>query len=113
MKKIIVIAGSVFWLLVSGGLFAADWTSLEKNTGSGLYQEKCGMCHRDGGMGTGILARRLPAELAQLENREDLQSVFIETVVRNGFGIMFPMSRGEVSDAQLETIIDYLAVADQ
>jgi mono/diheme cytochrome c family protein len=84
------------------------WISLEKTTGSGLFQEKCGMCHRAGGMGTGILGRRMSAELSLLENRKDLKGPYIQNVVRGGFGIMFPLSRGEVSDKQLEKIIDYL-----
>jgi cytochrome c5 len=89
------------------------WISLEKTDGQGLFGEKCGMCHGDAmGMGTGILGRRMPAELALLENREDLQGTFIETVVRSGFGVMLPLSRGEVSDAQLVAIIDYLAAED-
>jgi mono/diheme cytochrome c family protein len=82
--------------------------SLEKTSGTELFGEKCGMCHRAGGMGTGILARRMTPELALLENRMDLQGPFIETAVRAGFGVMFPISRGELSDAQLDTLITYL-----
>lgn len=89
-----------------------QWVSLEKTGGEELFQEKCGMCHRAGGMGTGILARRMSAELALLENRRDLEGTFIDTVTRNGFGIMFPISRAEVSDDQLQTIIDYLMKED-
>jgi cytochrome c5 len=87
---------------------AQQWSSLEKTAPAELFGEKCGMCHRAGGMGTGILGRRMTPELALLENRDDLQSAFIETVVRSGFGVMFPLSRGELSDAQLQTIIDHL-----
>ena len=89
------------------------WVSLEKTSGPELFREKCGMCHGDAmGMGTGILGRRMPAEQALLENREDLQGTFIETVIRGGFGVMLPISRGEVSDTQLAAIIDYLAMED-
>ena len=83
--------------------------SLARRGGEGLFTEKCGMCHRESGMGTGLLGRRIEGELAQLENREDLNADFISTVVRNGLGNMMPLSRGEVSDAQLETIATYLA----
>ena len=90
-----------------------EWTSLEKTGGQGIFKEKCGMCHGDAmGMGTGILARRMAPEAALLENREDLQGPFIENAVRSGFGVMFPMSRGEVSDRQLQAIIDYLVGED-
>lgn len=95
------------------GLAQDGWVSLEETGGPGLFHEKCGMCHGDAmGMGTGILARRMPAERALLENREDLEGAFITTVVRDGFGVMFPMSRGEVSDEQLAAIVAYLAGED-
>ena len=87
---------------------AEEWVSLEKADGAALFGEKCGMCHRATGMGTGILARRMSAELALLENRTDLQAEFVRTAVRKGFGVMFPISRGEVSDPQLDTLVAYL-----
>ena len=95
------------------GAAAEEWTDLTQTGGESLFGAKCGMCHRANGMGTLILGRRLEAERALLENREDLQGAFIETVVRNGFNIMFPMSRGEVSDEQLQQIIEYLTEEKQ
>ncbi len=95
-------------LLCASSLQAQDWVSLEKADGAALFGEKCGMCHRATGMGTGILARRMSPELALLENRTDLQPALIETAVRSGFGVMFPISRGEVSDEQLEKLVEYL-----
>lgn len=89
------------------------WVSLASSGGEDLFQEKCGMCHGDAmGMGTGILARRMDPERALLENREDLEGPFIANAVRAGFGVMVPMSRGEVSDQQLDAIIAYLVGED-
>ena len=90
-----------------------EWIDLEKQSGAGLFQEKCGMCHRPGGMGTGILGRRMSPEMSLLENRKDLQAPYIENVVRKGFGIMFSISRAEVSDQQLEKISTYLTEEEQ
>ncbi len=73
------------------------------------YVELCGMCHREDGMGTGLLARRLPAEQARLERRDDLTAGFVEAVVRTGAGNMPPLSRAEVSDDALAAIAAYLA----
>ena len=95
-------------VLVTGSVQAQEWVSLAKTQPAELFNEKCGMCHRPGGMGVGILARRMSAELALLENRRDLQPALISTVVRSGFGVMCPSSRAEVSDPQLQTIIKYL-----
>lgn len=110
MKLIPFSLVSVFLFMVSSLSYAQDntWVSLEKNTGEGLFVEKCGMCHRQSGMGTGILARRMDAALALLENRQDLQIDYIDSVVRNGLRTMFPLSRGEVGDKQLEKISLYL-----
>lgn len=85
------------------------WLDLSGSSGAELFGEKCGMCHRQAGMGTGILGRRLPPEKAMLEDREDLTPAFVSAAVRTGIGVMFPLSRGEVSDPQLELIGRYLS----
>ena len=74
-----------------------------------LFVEKCGMCHREMGMGTVILARRMEPAKAMLERRTDLVADFVISAARNGIGNMPRIARGEVSDAQLKTIADYLA----
>lgn len=73
-----------------------------------VYAELCGMCHRAGGMGTGLIARRLPPEQAPLEAREDLTPELVTLAVRRGIGNMPPLSRAEVSDAALAAIAAYL-----
>ena len=74
-----------------------------------LFVEKCGMCHREMGMGTVILARRMEPAKAMLEKRTDLSPELVISAARNGLGNMPRISRGEVSDAQLKTISEYLA----
>jgi mono/diheme cytochrome c family protein len=74
-----------------------------------LYVEKCSMCHRQMGMGTVILARRMDPAIAILEDRPNLPAAFVTTVVRAGMGNMPAMSRGEVSEDELARIADYLA----
>lgn len=73
-----------------------------------LYVEKCSMCHREMGMGTVLLARRIDPAQAELEDRSNLTAQFVEIVVRQGLGNMPAIPPGEVSDAQLEMIADYL-----
>jgi mono/diheme cytochrome c family protein len=73
-----------------------------------LFVEKCGMCHRQMGMGTVILARRMDRRVAMLEARNDLTVVLIETAVRHGIGNMPRIGRGELSDAQLTAVANYL-----
>jgi cytochrome c5 len=73
-----------------------------------LYVEKCSMCHREMGMGTVILARRLPVEKVHLESRDDLSAELIKVAVRAGIGNMPRIPRGEVSDEQLDVIVRHL-----
>jgi mono/diheme cytochrome c family protein len=73
-----------------------------------LFVEKCGMCHRQMGMGTVILARRMDPAKAMLEARKDLTPEYVIQAARAGVGNMPRIQRGEVSDAQLQTIAGYL-----
>ena len=77
--------------------------------GKQLFQQKCAMCHGPVGMGTGLLARRMKPEVAQLESREDLSAAYVERAARIGILNMPPITRGDVSDAQLASIAQYLS----
>lgn len=78
-----------------------------------LFVEKCGMCHRQMGMGTVILARRMDPAKAMLEKRGDLTAAYVTASVRHGIGNMPRISRGEVSDPQLKVIAEYLTKVPQ
>jgi mono/diheme cytochrome c family protein len=78
-----------------------------------LYVEKCSMCHRQMGMGTVILARRMDPKIARLEARDDLSTEYVTAAARQGIGNMPRISRGEVNDAQLARIAAYLTRAKQ
>ncbi len=76
--------------------------------GQQLFAHKCAMCHGPVGMGTGLLARRMKPEIAQLDKREDLSAAYVERAARVGILNMPPITRGDVSDAQLGLIARYL-----
>ena len=75
--------------------------------GEKLYVEHCAMCHGPNGMGTGLLGRRVQPAL--LEQRDNLAAAYVITAARRGIGNMPAITRGEVSDADLKQIADYLA----
>ena len=60
---------------------------------------------------TSLLARRI--QPAELTSRTDLAVPFVVTVARLGIGNMPAITRGEVSDAQLQSIAEYLAKASE
>ena len=73
-----------------------------------LYVEKCSMCHRQMGMGTVLLGRRVDPEETMLEQRSDLTADYIIAAARQGIGNMPRISKAEVSDEQMDTIVAYL-----
>lgn len=75
--------------------------------GEALYVEYCAMCHAPNGMGHGLLGRRI--DTPDLEARGNLVAQYVVTAARIGIGNMPAIPRGEVSDADLQAIADYLA----
>jgi mono/diheme cytochrome c family protein len=113
MKRLFIAA-----LLLAGGAAIAQGpppapkpTTLASRPGAtggeALYVEHCASCHAPNGMGTGLLARRIQPAL--LEARDNLPAAYVITAARRGIGNMPPIPRGEVSDAELRQIADYLA----
>jgi mono/diheme cytochrome c family protein len=78
-------------------------------SGKQLFEQKCAMCHGAVGMGTGLLARRMKPDVAPLDKREDLSGAYVERAARVGILNMPPITRGDVSDAQLASIAQYLS----
>jgi mono/diheme cytochrome c family protein len=109
MRNVILTA---ILLCAGGAAFATDPPppgAPAAGLGRELFAEKCGMCHRSTGMGTGLLARRYPKGQEQLEARTNLSAAFVTTVVRHGLNNMPALSRAEVSDPQLASVASYLA----
>jgi mono/diheme cytochrome c family protein len=82
--------------------------------GRALYSHLCGSCHLVGGFGANVIAAQMkgakrPLDQALLENRTDLAAAYVRTVVRQGKGAMPPLSRVEVTDAELQSIAAYLS----
>jgi mono/diheme cytochrome c family protein len=75
--------------------------------GKALFHERCASCHGPGGMGTGLLYRRVKP--AELEKRTNLNSDYVFQYARRGLGNMPPITPGDASDAELRAIAAYLA----
>jgi mono/diheme cytochrome c family protein len=87
----------------------------ERN-GEALFSNRCGACHLAGGMGTNLLTKermalREPPQSGLLANRKDLTRAYVKVVVRRGKLAMPPLTRVDVTDAELDAIARYLAKA--
>jgi mono/diheme cytochrome c family protein len=102
-------------LLAAAPSFAADppaALTLSQEQGRKLFNGSCVYCHGPNVWGTLTLGRRLGADHALLEQRTDLVGPYVKTVVRAGMGSMPAFRRTEVSDADVDAIVDYLTRAN-
>jgi len=88
----------------------------QQKDGEVLFSNRSGACHLAGGMGTNLLTKermalREPPESGLLSNRKDLTRAYVEVVVRRGKLAMPPLTRVDVTDAELDAIARYLAKA--
>jgi mono/diheme cytochrome c family protein len=93
-------------LAVAGSAFAAEPAQLAR--GQAVFTHRCSMCHREGGTGTFILARRLGATKSLLEKRTDLEPNYVRTVVRWGLVNMPRISRVELPEPDMDALVAYL-----
>jgi len=92
--------------LLAGAARAAD-----SPAGKELFARHCAVCHAagPGHPGTERLAESRGADRAVLEQRKDLVPAYIRLVVRRGLIEMPPWRESEISEAQLEQLVRYLA----
>ncbi len=94
-------------IAIAAALVFANTASAQAPDGRALFHQRCAMCHGPGGMGTGLLARRV--QPAELEKRTNLGADYVFQYARRGFGNMPPITPGEANDAELRAIGQYLA----
>ncbi|HEX4025384.1 MAG TPA: cytochrome c [Steroidobacteraceae bacterium] len=90
--------------------FGAD----EAARGHTVFEQWCVACHGEGPghPGTGALAVKYHGtKPALLEQRTDLTPAIIKFYVRNGYSIMTPFRKTEITDAQLDALAAYLSNA--
>ncbi len=99
--------------LLTGSLAMAQPPRSDTATAADTYRAECGYCHLTRGTGTFMLGRRLGEDNALLEQRSDLEADYVRFVVRNGIVSMPPLTRVEVTDAELDRIVEYLTESSQ
>jgi (+)-pinoresinol hydroxylase len=92
-------------LFAGASAFAAD-----EPAGKAIFDHNCAACHAagPGHPGTQRLAEARGANRAVLEQRTDLDPVYIRMVVRKGLIEMPPWRAVEIDDAALEQLVRYL-----
>lgn len=86
--------------------------AMADESGKRIFETHCAACHAagPGHPGTQALALKYNNELpAELTRRTDLAPAYIMHFVRNGGGSMPFFRKTEISDDQLQLLIDWLA----
>ena len=94
---------------MAGATATPEAASTPATSGQALFESRCALCHRGSGPGVFMLERRLGKEQSILEERDNLSPEYLQAVVRNGIGSMPRFSRGELTDAELQQLIGWLA----
>ena len=96
-------------LLVGSLLGAFPLVLMAAPEGRLLYVQHCGACHDRGREhpGTARLADRWPQQSSLLD-REALPVPFVRHIVRHGLNLMPPFRPGELSEAELQVLAEYL-----
>jgi mono/diheme cytochrome c family protein len=88
---------------------ASDAATIDK--GRQVFNTWCEACHGNGADRPGTLGLeakyggKIPA---RLEERKDMNADFVRFYVRNGFAMMPPFRKTEISDADLAALVAYL-----
>lgn len=85
--------------------------AVEALSGEEIYNRNCLPCHAEGPghAGTMRLALRLGEEKSVLTKRNDLQAVYVKTIVRQGILLMPPFRPSEITDTELDALANFLA----
>lgn len=77
-----------------------------------IYADTCIHCHAAGGWGTRALARRVPADQAELLKRKDLRVTLTRIAVRRGIGSMPPLTPTDLTDEELDRLARWLEASN-
>ncbi len=115
MKQVIIAAATFAGILTA--LSVCAQAPATNQHGKEVFEYWCATCHGAGigtfGAphlpGTAALQAKYKGSLpALLEERTDMQPVFIKTMVRSGVTVMPFFRKTEVSDADLDALVVYL-----
>lgn len=95
--------------LLAVGLVAAAGAA--ETTGEHVFAKWCAGCHVDSPFapGTVVLTARLGKEKAVLADRDDLPDPYVRALVRGGRAGMPSFRRTEISEPELDLLVDWLS----
>ena len=96
--------------IASGVLALAMNTSDAAETGQRVFANWCAPCHMDSPFAPGTIQLRQTRgpENAIIEQRTDLTEDLVRIFVRQGFAGMPKFRRTEISDRELDLLVEYL-----
>lgn len=96
--------------LLSVLILTANTVGADELTGKQVYSNWCAGCHMDSPFAPGTiqLEHTRGPDMAVIEQRSDLTEQSVRQLVRKGLGGMPLFRRTEISNADLDVLIEYL-----
>ena len=103
-----------FILLITNSLFSGT-SHAEGASGAEVYNKWCMGCHAPSPFAPGTirLKRSKGEAFSDIKKSENLSSEYIKTLVRKGYGGMPSFRRTEISEGELQRLLEYLEPAQQ
>lgn len=82
----------------------------EQHPGKQIFERWCTACHMDSPFAAGTIQLKQirGADRAVIEQRKDLTEPYLRSLVREGFAGMPKFRRTEISNTELDALIEYL-----
>lgn len=112
MRRSVIVVLSGMLAVAALVLQPRAWPQESAAPGKAVFDKWCAPCHGDGPgkPGTMVLSQRYGDRIpALLEERNDMTPEYLRTFVREGVGVMPQFRKTEITDSELDAMIDYLA----
>ena len=88
-------------------LFASHLT-FAQTSGADIFKAKCAMCHGDDGLGNTPIGKPLGVVSYKSPDVRKLSNADMTTIVKNGKSNKMPAFNGQLTDAQIKDVLQYV-----
>ena len=87
---------------------AATLTSFAQAPGADTFKTKCAMCHGDDGLGNTAMGKALGIQSYKAPEILKMSNADLATTIKNGKNNKMPSFNGQLTDAQIKDVVQYI-----
>ena len=89
-------------------VFSASLTSFAQAPGADTFKAKCSMCHGDDGLGNTAMGKALGIQSYKAPEVLKMSNAELTTIIKNGKNSKMPAFNGQLTDAQIKDVLQYI-----